>query len=160
MFSENNASNFKLFLTLVGKTIEPSSFVPTKARFDNVALTKMVTDDEAPESHEFGGDISLKCQSTATYSNVDVANSESVSLFISEGGLVSKLKLRYGDNVSYSISEKGDIGGITPLSYYKERLDDNMGDEKEAFSLAETEIIIFCSDLNDIVEIVLELDKA
>ncbi len=158
LFTEGSATNFKLFLTLIGKTIEPSSFVPVSPRFSSEQLTKMITNDEAPTSHSFGGDVSLKCHSSATFSKVDVPNSESVSLFISEGGLVTQLKLRYEDNVSYTLTPKGEISGVTPLNYYKERLTDHLGDSAEAYAQIETEMIIFCSDINDIADIVLELD--
>lgn len=148
--SDKGADNFiallRKYITLKISLIEPDFNVSQE-------LTKWVTDKYTPEQFSFGSNISLidiNDSSESSYKNQDLL-SEEVEENISNGKIVSVISLVWQERYSFSLNSNFRIKGLQVYDSVKENIMEDAGEDFDAISYFESEVIMMMGDFYEII---------
>ncbi|MDK9793889.1 recombination-associated protein RdgC [Vibrio sp. D431a] len=118
--------------------------------------TWLSSPDALPEGLTLGSAVDLENTdgSKGKFKDIEIETSEAVENFMNNGGFVKSLNLHLGQKVSFNVSDKGEVKGISPLAYTQERIDDYLGEDGSEEPLAELQVRtqISAMDLFEIIK--------
>jgi recombination associated protein RdgC len=156
VINSNSSKDIDLFTDLLRETLNNDLDIDLiEVDFEiTEVLTTWLTEKEAKEPFELGEDCTLNDSMTgskASFSRQDLSSDE-IDVLITSGKKVSELALSWDERVDFSLSNEFKIKKIKPKAVIGELLEEEVGEDKDAYTAYVTSMFIMVEDFSQLIE--------